>query len=53
VDSHSLPVLAGSDTHDENRYFENLDRRSALPNTDVQIRWKNVAGFSKPAAFSA
>lgn len=39
--------------YDETRYTESLGRRSALPNTDVQITWKNVAGFSKPAAFSA
>jgi len=39
--------------YDETTYTESLGRRSALPNTDVQIRWKNVAGFSKPEAFSA
>jgi hypothetical protein len=39
--------------YDENRYTESLGRRSAAPNTDVRIMWKNVAGFSKPAAFSA
>jgi len=39
--------------YDENRYTESLGCRSAAPNTDVRIMWKNVAGFSKPAAFSA
>lgn len=39
--------------YDETRYSESLARRSAPPNTNVQIRWKNVAGFSKLAAFSA
>lgn len=37
--------------YDENRYTESLGLRSAMPNTDVQIKWKNVAGFSKPAVF--
>jgi Transposase IS116/IS110/IS902 family./Transposase. len=38
--------------YDENRYTKSLGRRSATPNTDVRIMWKNVGGFSKPAAFS-
>jgi len=32
---------------------ESPGRRSAPPNTDVRIMWKNIAGFSKPAAFLA
>lgn len=39
--------------YDETTYTDSLGRRSGLPNNDVKIRWKNMAGFSKPAAFSA
>lgn len=39
--------------YNEMTYTESLGRRSAVLNTDVQIRWKNVAGLSKPAGFSA
>jgi len=39
--------------YDENRYTECLGRRFAAPKPDVKMMLKNVAGFSKPAAFSA
>ena len=35
--------------YDEARYTESLGRRSSQMSTDVQIGWKNVAGFWKPA----
>lgn len=37
--------------YDENRYTENLERRSAAPN--VKMMLKTVAGLPNPAAFSA
>jgi hypothetical protein len=39
--------------YDEVQYTQSVGRRSAAPNTNVQIKWKKVADFSKPAAFSA
>jgi hypothetical protein len=32
---------------------QGVGRRSAAPNTNSQIKWKKVAGFSKPVTFSA
>jgi transposase len=39
--------------YDESRYLHSLRRRSGTPDAAVTIVWKNVAGFSKPTAFSA
>jgi len=48
--THAARLWKDRTLYDENRYMESLGRRSATPNT-MQIQWKNVAGFSKPAHF--
>jgi transposase len=38
--------------YDDTRYTESLCRRSTPSNSAVRMMWKNIAGFSKPTAFS-